>query len=175
MRNINTLELGFDSPSRDWTIWLSGSYEQPFQFENDETWLNPIITPSTIVSAGTSIDLTGNFRFNGSLLFINEQSYPRSSRLPDVNVQLPSRFPLKQGIQVGGNWRFSDVNQGTLNWVQDLIQQNHLISLEVAHWIRSARISVGAGMDVILANSTQGWVGNYYGDDRLRGWLRYAF
>jgi len=175
MRNINTLEFGFDSPSKDWNLWLSGSYEQPFQFQNGETWLNPIITPSTIVSAGTSIDLTSNFRFNGSLLIINEQPFARSSRVPDVNVQLPSRFPLKQGIQVGGNWRFSDINEGNLSWIQDLIQQNHLISMDVSHWIRSAGISVGAGMDVILANTTQGWVGNYYGDDRLRGWLKYAF
>ncbi|MBU6154851.1 MAG: hypothetical protein KGP28_11160 [Bdellovibrionales bacterium] len=175
MRNINTIELGYDSPTKDWNLWLSGSYEQPFRFQNGETWLNPIITPSTILSAGTSVDLTSNFRFNGSLLIINEQPFSRSSRVPDVNVQLPSRFPLKQGIQVGGNWKFSDINEGNINWVQDLIQQNHLISMDVSHWIRSARISIGAGMDVILANSTQGWVGNYYGDDRLRGWLKYAF
>ena len=175
MRNINTLEVGYESPARDWNLWLSGSYEQPFRFQNGETWLNPIITPSTILSAGTSIDLTSNFRFNGSLLVINEQPFSRSSRVPDVNVQLPSRFPLKQGIQIGGNWKFSDINEGNVSWIQDLIQQNHLISMDVSHWIRSARISVGAGMDVILANSTQGWVGNYYGDDRLRGWLKYAF
>jgi hypothetical protein len=175
MRNINTLEAGYESPARDWSLWLSGSYEQPFRFQNGDTWLNPVITPSAIVSAGTSVELTGNFRFNGSLLIINEQPFSRSSRVPDVNVQLPSRFPLKQGIQIGGNWRFSDINEGNVNWIQDLIQQNHLISMDVSHWIRSARISVGAGMDVILANSTRGWVGNYYGDDRLRGWLKYAF
>ncbi len=175
MRNINTLEVGYESPANDWNLWLSGSYEQPFRFQNGDTWLNPIITPSSIVSAGTSVDLTSNFRFNGSLLIINEQPFSRSSRVPDVSVQLPSRFPLKQGIQIGGNWRFSDINEGNVNWIQDLIQQNHLISMDVSHWIRSARISVGAGMDVILANSTQGWVGNYYGDDRLRGWLKYAF
>jgi len=175
MRNINTLEVGFDSPSKEWDLWLSGSYEQPFNFQNGATWLNPIITPSAIVSAGTRVEMTSNFRFEGSVLIINEQPFTRSSRVPDVSVQLPSRFPLKQGIQVGGNWRFSDVTEGNVNWIQDLIQQNHLVSLDVSHWIRSARLSVGAGMDVILANSTRGWVGNYYGDDRLRGWLKYAF
>ena len=175
MRNINTLELGYDSPYKDWNLWLSASYEQPFQFENQANWLNPIITPSSIISAGTSTQLTQNFRFDGSVIFIHEQPFNRSSTLPDVNVDLPSRFPLKQGIQVGGNWRFSDVTEGNLSWIQDLIQQNHLASMDLEHYIPSSHLTVGMGMDLILASSTQGWVGHYDGDDRLRGWLKYAF
>jgi hypothetical protein len=175
MRNINTLELGFDSPAKDWNLWLSGSYEQPFHFENGETWLNPIITPSSIVSAGSSFQMTPSLRLDGSVLFINEAPFQRSSKVPNVNVQLPSRFPLKQGIQLGGNWRFSDLTQGNLGWIQDLIQKNHLVSMGVSHWLRSIDLTVGAGMDLIVASSTQGWVGQFYGDDRLRGWLKYAF
>ncbi len=175
MRNINTIETGMDSPDHEWNLWLSGSYEQPFNFQNSETWLNPILMPSSIVSAGTSIQMTSNFRFEGSVLFINEQAFHRSSKVPDVSVQLPSRFPLKQAIQVGGNWRFSETDQSNMNWVQDLIQQNHLVSMDFEHLVRKANLTIGAGMDVIVANSTQGWVGNYYGDDRLRGWLKYAF
>ena len=175
MRNINTLEAGFDSPSQDWSLWVSGSYEQPFRFENQDTWLNPIITPSSIVSAGTRIQLTDNLSFNGGALYIHEQPFQRSSKVPDVSVQLPSRFPLKQGIQMGGNYRFSDETQGDLSWLQDTLQQNHLVSMNVAHSIRSASLTIGGGMDVIMARTTSGWVGQYVGDDRIRGWLKYAF
>lgn len=175
MRNINTLEMGYDSPEKDWNLWVSGSYEQPFRFENKDTWLNPVITPSTLVSAGTNFQLTENLAFNGAAIFIHEQPFQRSSKVPDVNVQLPSRFPLKQGIQVGGSYRFSDDTQGDLSWLQDTLQQNHLVSMNVAHSIRAASLTLGAGMDMIMARTTSGWVGQYFGDDRVRGWLKYAF
>ena len=175
MRNINTLEIGYESPTKDLSLWISGSYEQPFRFENEETWLNPVITPSTLVSAGTEVQLTRDLSFNGAALFIHEQPFQRSSKVPDVNVQLPSRFPLKQGIQIGGNYRFSDETRGDLSWLQDTLQQNHLVSMNVAHWIRTASLTIGAGMDMIMARTTSGWVGQYYGDDRIRGWLKYAF
>ena len=173
MRNINTAEAGYQE--KDWDVWASISYEQPFNFENQATWLNPIITPSSIVSVGTDVKLTSNFSFNGAALFIHEQPFTVSSTLPAVNVTLPSRFPIKQGIKVGGNWKVSEVTEGNVSWIQDLINQNHLVSLDVEHLIRKANLTLGAGADLILADSNKGYVGQYYGDDRLRGWLKYAF
>jgi hypothetical protein len=173
MRNINTAEAGYDAS--DWDVWASVSYEQPFQFENQSNWLNPIITPSSIVSVGTDVKLTKNFTFSGAALFIHEQPFTVSSTLPAVDVQLPSRFPLKQGIKVGGNWKFSEVTESNMAWTQDLLNQNHFISVDVEHLIRKANVTLGAGADVIIADSSKGWVGQYYGDDRLRGWLKYAF
>ncbi len=176
MRNINTLEAGWDGPHKEWSLWLSGSYEQPFQFENEPTWLNPIITPSSIISAGTSLQVTSNFRFEGAVLFINEKTFtPSSVALQGVNVQLPSRFPLKQGIKVSGNWRFSDLTTSNFCWIQDLLQQNHFLSADVEHHFRHSAVTAGLGTDILIASSNQGWVGQYYGDDRVRGWLKYAF
>ena len=175
MRNINTAEAGYQANDHEWDVWTSLSYEQPFNFENQATWLNPIITPSSIASAGTNIKLTQNFTFNGAALFIHEQPFVSSGNLPNVNVNLPSRFPLKQGIKVGGNWRFSELTDGNASWVQDLVEQNHLVTVDVQHVIRKMKLTVGAGADALFTNSTHGWVGQYYGDDRLRGWLKYAF
>ncbi len=175
MRNINTVESGYQADDHEWDVWTSVSYEQPFNFENQSTWLNPIITPSSIVSAGTDIRLTRNFTFNGAALFIHEQPYVSASNLPNVNVNLPTRFPLKQGIKIGGNWRFSEVTDANAAWVQDLVEQNHLVTVDIQRHIRKMNITVGAGADVLFTNSTHGWVGQYYGADRLRGWLKYAF
>jgi hypothetical protein len=175
MRNINTLEVGFEDPAHDWNLWLSGSYEQPFHFQNQDTWLNPIITPSSVVSTGTHINLNRDVSIEGSVLVVNEASFNRSSKVPNVSVQLPSRFPLKQGFQLSGNWRISDLTQSSLSFIQDILQKNRFISIEFSHSIKASALSVGGGMDLILAKTTQGWVGNYYGDDRLRGWLKYAF
>lgn len=175
MRNINTAEIGFDDPEKEWNVWLSASYEQPFRFENKSTWLNPIITPTSVFSAGTRIQLTSNFWFTGSALFINEQPFTSASSLSDVKVNLPTRFPMKQAFKVGGNWRFNDYTQSNFSWIQDLVDQNHMISFDVQHQIRQMPITVGAGTDVIIANTAQGGVGQYYGDDRLRGWMKYAF
>jgi hypothetical protein len=175
MRNINTAEIGFDSPDQDWNVWLSGSYEQPFRFENQSTWLNPIITPTSVFSAGTKVQLTSNFWFNGSALFIHEQPFTSASSLASVKVNLPTRFPMKQAFKVGGSWRFNDYTQSNISWIQDLVDQNHMVSLDVHHSLRHMPITVGAGTDIIIAKTAQGGVGQYYGDDRLRGWLKYAF
>jgi hypothetical protein len=175
MRNLNTFETGYDDPDKSWSVFVSGSYEQPFQFENEENWLNPIITPSSIVSAGTRIQMTRNFWFTGSALVVHEQPFRHSSTLPDVTVDLPTRFPIKQGFLVGGEWHFTDRTGSTARWTQDLIEQNHMASIEFKHWISKSEIEIGAGADMIFANSTQGWVGQYNGNDRIRGWLKYAF
>jgi hypothetical protein len=175
MRNINTLEFGYQSPEKDWDTWVSASYEQPFQFENKSTWLNPVITPSTVISAGTSMELTKRLRFNGSVLVIREQAFQKSGSLPDVDVGLPSRFPLKQAIQVGADYRFNELWEGNGSWIQDTVNQNHFVTCEVQRYFRSSRLTIGGGIDWILADNTKGWVGSYYGNDRLRGWLRYAF
>ncbi|NDG85314.1 MAG: hypothetical protein EBX52_09815, partial [Proteobacteria bacterium] len=171
MRNINTVETGFEDPDHTWNVWASGSYEQPFHFENQDTWLNPIITPSTILSAGTSVALGRDVRVEASILSVKEGPFTVSNKLPNVTVQLPSRFPLKRGFQLGGKWQISELTGSGLSLIQDVLQNNRFISLEVDHAIRASALSIGGGMDVILAKTTQGWVGNYYGDDRVRGWL----
>jgi hypothetical protein len=173
MRNINTAEVGVQKS--EWDLWLSVSYEQPFNFTNQPTWLNPVITSSSIVSAGTEIKLTSNFTFSGAALFIHEQPFTSSSSLSGINVQLPSRFPLKQGFKVAGNWKFDEYTESTLCWIQDLLYQTHYVSVDVAHRFRTTQISAGVGADLLLADTTQGWVGQYYGDDRVQGWLKYAF
>ena len=175
MRNINTLEVGFDDPSHDWNLWFSGSYEQPFHFENQDTWLNPIITASSVLSSGTRVNLSREVSIEGSVLVVNEAPFNRSSKVPNVSVTLPSRFPLKKGFQISGNWKVSDLTESSLSFIQDILQKNRFLSLELSHSIKASALSVGGGMDLIFAKTTQGWVGNYYGDDRVRGWLKYAF
>jgi len=175
MRNINTAEFGYNSPDEDWDLWMSGSYETPFNFVNQSNWLNPAITPTSIISAGTDVQLTSNFRFNGGVLFIHEQPFHSSSDLANVDVTLPTRFPINQAIKIGGEWRYSDYTQTTMSWIQDLVEQNHLVSLDFQHKLHRSNIVFGAGADVIFAATTQGWIGQYYGNDRLRGWLKYAF
>lgn len=175
MRNINTLEAGFLGADKTWELWVSGSYEQPFNFDNQPTWLNPLLTPTSIISSGANLQLTSNFRFEGAALFIHEQPGVVNTQLGQINVALPTRFPLKQGIKVAGNWKFNDTTVANLVWIQDLVEQNHSITLDLEHRISKYRVTIGGGADILIASSSNGWVGQYYGDDRIRGWLKYAF
>ena len=175
MRNINTLEAGYQDPKGQYQAWVSGSYEQPFRFENQANWLNPIITPSTVLSAGMKAMIRSDLTVEGSVLGVNEEPFVRNSKLPNVNVDLPSRFPLKRGVQVAGNWRVSDRTGTDAAWIHDLTNGNHFASVNLQHTIPGPRLTLGVGMDLILAQNNQGWIGHYYGDDRIRGWLKYAF
>jgi hypothetical protein len=175
MRNINTLEAGYESPDGRLDAWVSGSVERPFRFQNRDTWLNPIITPSTILSAGVQSRINQDLVIHSSVLTVKEEAFNRSSKLPDVNVDLPSRFPLKQGIQLGGRLRVSDRSEGNADWIHDLLDGHHFASLAFQHTIPNPGLILGVGMDLVLANDTRGWIGHYAGDDRIRGWLKYAF
>ncbi|MBS1957861.1 MAG: hypothetical protein JST80_00170 [Bdellovibrionales bacterium] len=175
MRNLYTAEFGYNDSSKLWNAWMSVSYEKPFNFENNRNWLNPVITPTSVVSLGTDFQVTNNFRFDGAILFVREQEFVRDSSLPNINVDLPTRYPLKQGIKAAGTWSFSDTNEATVAWIQDLVQSSNFVSFDLQHKIFSANMSIGGGADLMLANTNKGWVGQYYGDDRLRGWLKYAF
>jgi hypothetical protein len=175
MRNLNTIETGYDAPDQTFELWASGSYEQPFQFENQKTWLNPIITPASVVSAGTRVKMTSNFWFTGSALFVNEEPFKVSSDLPSVTIDLPSRFPIKQGVSMGGELHFTERTRSDMKWTQDLRQQNHMASFTVRHWIPQSQLEIGAGADLVVSDTTKGWIGQYRGDDRIRGWMKYVF
>ncbi len=175
MRSLTTAEAGVVAPDKDWDMWFSASYERPFNFTNESDWLNPVITPATIIATGSDVNVTKNFVFHGGVLFIHEDSGPPSTNLTGVSVSLPSRFPLKQGFEISGDWHFSDYTQSKLQWIQDLQEQNQFFSLQIQHRFPKTRVEVGAGADAFIAQTTTGWVGQYYGDDRIRGWLKYAF
>ena len=170
MRNINTAELGYTATEFD--LWASGSYEQPFHFENQPTWLNPILTSSSIFSVGGNVKLSRTFSLAGAGIYIHEQPLARASNLPTVDVQLPTRFPLKRGIKLSGNWKVSELTESNISFIQDLQEHNQFFSLTAEHLIYKAVLTLGAGTDLLFASSNKGWVGQYYAADRLRGWLR---
>jgi hypothetical protein len=175
LRSIYTLEGGFANPDKSWDVWGSASYEHPFNFDNNPLWLNSVLTPARIISVGTNVKLTSNFWFNGSALFVHEDAVPASTSNLKFDVNLPSRFPLKQGIKLGGTWKHSLETESHFAWTQDLIVRSHLISADVEHAFKRYGILVGVGADVLVDNTTKGWLGQYYGDDRVRGWFKYAF
>ncbi len=148
MRNLTTVEVGYKDPDSNWDLWLSGTVERPFRFENEPTWLNPVLTPSEIISGGSSAMLTSNFKFTGAFLFVQEEKYTKTGDLQDVNVDLPSRFPIKQAFQARGDLYLSWRTQANLIWVQDLIERNHWLGVNVQHRIPKMDLSVGAGVDM---------------------------
>lgn len=175
MRNLNTVEAGFNGSQNDWKLWFSASYEQPFRFENNPFWLNPIITPAVIASSGVQVEITSNFWVHGNFLYIKEEPFLRASSLPDVNVSLPSRFPLKQGILMGGDWNISDRVLLKANWIQDLIEKSHFVGTDLTYTIPHSGVALGGGADFVISQTNTGWVGQYYGQDRVRGWFKYVF
>lgn len=173
LRNINTAEVGFTEKNID--LFASASYEQPFQFENQAVWINPVITPSSIFSTGCDVKLNRTLSLNAAFLYIHEQAFRSNSTLSGVDVALPSRFPLKEGLKLGTEWKVSEATKSNVMWVLDLPHGSHFITFNGEHNLRKLHLTVGAGADLLITDNTQGFVGQYYGDDRVRGWLKYAF
>jgi hypothetical protein len=173
LRNISTAEIGLHEENLD--LFASASYEQPFKFENQAVWINPVITPSSIFSVGGDVKINRTLSLNAGFLYIHEQPFHSNSTLSGVDVALPSRFPLKEGLKLGTEWKVSESTESNLMWVLDLPHGSHFITFNGEHNLRKLHLTVGAGADLLITDNTQGFVGQYYGDDRIRGWLKYAF
>ncbi len=175
LRNLSTFEVGYKDDKDLWGIWISGSRERPFRFTNDPAWINPVLNPSEIYSGGIHTLITHSVRLSGALLYVNERSTAQSSALPNVNVDLPSRFPIKRAFQAKLEYAPTWRTEGSLSWMRDVLQKNNLVSLNVSHRVPKSAITFGGGVDITIVNTTKDFIGQYFADDRLRGWLRYAF
>lgn len=175
MRSIASIESGIAPKNGSFEAWASISHERPFHFDNRDTWLNPVIAPASIASIGGSLKASRALTLDAAILVVNEDSVTRSSQLPDINVQLPSRFPIKRALRAGLKWKITDDWTSNADWTDDLGRKNHLASFDLSRVFRDSRLTLGAGMDLVMAGSTEGWIGQFYGNDRVRGWLKYAF
>jgi hypothetical protein len=175
LRNLSTFEAGLKDDEDTWGLWISASRERPFRFSNDPAWINPVLNPSEIYSGGAHALITKDIRISGALLYINERAMGQSSALPNVNIDLPSRFPIKRAFQAKLEYAPTWRTDGSISWMRDILQKNNLVSLNISHRVPKSAITFGGGVDLTIVNTTKDFIGQYFADDRLRGWLRYAF
>jgi hypothetical protein len=169
-----------------WSLWSSVTGENPIQKTIPADWQMDPTGPSLLTAVGGDIRLDKYFALSASYLRVDEDAQPAPPGAIPLN--LPSRFQYRRAVQFEGRW--TGIPQLTLDghWIYDIANQSGLVSLDVLFQPHVGRSSVlnamfggqgswafGVGADLISSSTDTGYIGQYYGNDRVRGRISYAF
>jgi hypothetical protein len=182
--HLATFESGYRG--EHWSIWGSVSGEGPIQKSLPVEWQTDPMGPALLTGLGGDIKLDDYFTLSGSYLRVDEKAPPP---LPGaIPLNLPSRFQYERAFQLEGQW--TGIPQLALGakWTYDIGNLSGLVSMDVLYrpLIKPSSIlrsmfggygswAFGVGADLISSATQTGYIGQYVGNDRVRGRISYAF
>jgi len=176
---IATVESGYQTGN--WSAWASVSGENPMQNKPSEGWMYVPMGSALITSWGGEWRLNDGFKIRISYLNINEKEVELENDMA-VDIALPTRFQYKKAWKIAGKWRAFSPLTYSFNWIYDIDYNSNLISLDLTYQpsvLSRARggsgMSFSIGTDIITSASQEGAIGQYFGDDRIRGKVSYVF
>jgi hypothetical protein len=182
--HLATFETGYRG--RAWSLWASVTGESPIQPQIPASWQLAPMGPALLSSAGGSMRLDEYFTFSTSLLKVNEDLPPLAPG--QIPLNLPSRFQYTEAVQAEGKWTGIPQLTADLHYVYDLANLSTLLSFDLLYQPTVKRSSIlrsmfggygawafGVGTDIISTQTDTGYIGQYYGNDRIRGRISYAF
>lgn len=178
-RHMLTTETGYKG--KFWSVFASVTAEKPFRNQSmAQDLLYTPIGPAAILSWGGSLTWREGLKVSASYLNINEKPEVRQA-FSDIDISLPSRFAYRKAVQVNALFdNRADFTYGG-SWIYDIEKDSGLVSATVSYRPRysinpeNAKMTYSLGADFIGSSTGQGWIGQYRGNDRLRGSVAYAF
>ncbi len=182
MHQLLTIENGYKQDW--WGMWASISGEQPLPVETKSNWISNKTGPAMINSVGGNLKWQEGLNLSSSYLFVLEQD--RGLNGPPIaaglNVNLPDRFAYRRAWLVDGSWDSGNPTTYDMKWIQDAENQSSQFSFDLNYKPRWAKKIykyeqwvIGFGADFIASPTGKGTIGQYKGDDRIRGGITYAF
>lgn len=175
-----TLEAGYRG--KFWSVFGSVTGESPVGASRSipEDWLYTPVGPSLISSVGGSLTWREGLKVTASFLNVMEkpETLPPQS---DIDIKLPGRFPFRRATLLQAAWQNRTDFSYQLNWIYDTELDSGLVTTGIFYRPGfsvspdNARLTYGVGSDFISSTTGQGWIGQYVGNDRIRGSVAYAF
>ncbi len=176
--HIATAEMGHRTDTTN--AWVSFTGEAPLQKAIPENQIAGRMGPSYIASVGGDIRVVRTVKLSGSAIYIHENLPPIDTS--SIDVDLSPRFQFKRAYRVGSLWDLSERLNTSANWTHDVLNSSRLMSfdfnLRFGHRVPTARSGVwlvNLGADFFASQTDKGFIGQYNGNDRVRGGLSYAF
>ncbi len=142
--------------------------------------------PALLAAVGGEIRIDRLFALSASYLDVEEDKPPMQT--DTIPLNLPSRFEYSSAFQIEGKWTGIPRVLSAVRWVYDLDGSSSLLSLDLTYEpsIRKSgplralfggegTWTVGVGADLISSMGGSGFIGQYVGNDRVRGRVSYAF
>lgn len=179
MQQLYGAEAGYQAEV--FSLWFSAQRQTPFiNTLSSSTTIKNSIGPATLIATGADFHLFNkDLTLTTTVLTIDETQAPLSGAF---TVSLPSRFWYKRAFQVGAQYGHADSKLTyAANWISDIEQSSQLISVDVGFrpFLNKAgslnSLTVSLGTDFFTSKTGTGTIGQFVGDDRLRGRVAYAF
>ncbi|HTL11684.1 MAG TPA: hypothetical protein VL588_04310 [Bdellovibrionota bacterium] len=178
MHHLATAELGYDS--NYWSLWGSVTGELPEQVPTPSGWLHNNIGNTLITAWGGELRWQEGLRLFASYLQVDESKTAQASS--SMTIALPERYLFRRAWKAGGGWAGASPISYDFAWTFDAENSSNLVSMDVHFKPGAGRVdpgrarwSVGVGADFISTATGVGWIGQYQGNDRVRGKLTYEF
>jgi hypothetical protein len=175
MHKMATLETGVKA--KRFALWGSVTREMPEENKIPSSFISPLIQNALIGSIGGSVMITRFVTFRTSFLHIDEDPAPPKVDASEVTVDLQSRFPFHRATR-----SHLDIATGTrisysLGWIRDLQNSSDQLMSDVIYQLNknSRNLTLNVGADFFITETGKGYIGQYKGNDRVRGAIAYAF
>ena len=180
VHQLLTAETGYRG--KFWSVYGSVTGESPIGASRSipGDGLYTPVGPSLISSFGGSLTWREGLKVSASILSIVEKPGTRSA-MADIDIALPGRFAFTRATQVQASWQNRTDFSYNVGWTYDMAKDSGLVSSNVfyrpgfSHRPDDATVTFGLGADFISSSTGKGWIGQYVGNDRLRGSVAYAF
>jgi hypothetical protein len=173
---LKTIETGYQS--KYFSIWASGTKEDPITQSKPSAWISNPVGSSTILSAGTQTSLDNGFKLGLSYLQVNESEPPVTNQEKDsVKISLASRYLYTKAAKISAEWDINGPLDFKASHTADIAQKSGLSSFDIFYTTITTDkgFTLNAGLDLFNSITNKGTVGQYLGNDRIRGGLSYVF
>jgi hypothetical protein len=173
-RHILTLETGIQK--EDAAVWASFSNEIPTSRSIPDNWIGTSSEPAKIYSAGGNVRFLSRWNLNASYIFVDERVSPDVEN-QDFSIDLGGRFPYHRAVKSNLDFTGSDRITYTLGFVDDIIKKSQMATFDVFYRIVTPEntLVLNLGSDFFASATNKGYIGQYEGNDRVRGAISYAF
>jgi hypothetical protein len=169
--DVATLESGWNL---GWMHpWISLSAERPETLAVPEGWVASSMGPALITAAGVDFSFpTGNVL--GAQWINVQESLPPPTGTGGMAGVTPSRFQYTDALRFKASWDGPSRFDYLFGWTYDLNWRSSLITADIG-FKAYRRLHLGLGADFFSAAQGDGFIGQYYGNDRVRAKVSYAF
>jgi hypothetical protein len=170
---LGSVEMGYQGNSSG--VWVSLNSERPLLLDRspqEADWIATPLGPSQLGAIGVNFSLLDGLRLDSSLLWIQEELPPPVPG--EITLTTPSRYAYSNAARFRAVYASESAVKYTVEWTLDIPNQSSHTSLDLEYGLRSG-VSLGVGADIIASSTGEGFIGQYFGNDKVRGRIAYAF
>ncbi len=180
VHQLLTAEAGYRG--KFWSVFGSLNGESPIGASRSVSpdWLYTPVGPALISAWGGSLSWREGLKVTASYLSVLEKPAARPT-LTDIDISFPSRFNYTKAALIQATWQNRTDFSYALGWTYDIAYDSGLASANVFYRPgfsvapESSTLTFNIGADFISSTTGKGYIGQYVGNDRMRGGIAYAF